>query len=465
MILFFYFRKKLFFRAVFFEKIIVLIGVTMKILLSVNIILFFVLKVFSAGLAVKGNYRARGNSIRNLHFDSSRKASYRNYIDHRFRFNAAFVANDLIIIRSDIDFLGNCDGYPGSSVGCLLGHNSPDNNSNPGNSGLLNRWTGSSGGATVYAKRLWAEINTGYGILLIGRQPDSWGTGIYASSGDSMWGNYGDSLDRVQFDMKYGSIRVSPFYGNYAEGDIDSTADIYEMGFKVKYNMVDTKNVYGFYLVHRSSRDTENRLSTYDLFADHNFGIMKLELELVFQNGHFPGGNIDATGILARVVSDPSRAFIVQFEAGYASGTDTSDNVYGDYAFNPDYRPALILFAHEYAQAPFRMGAGIGGQSYSYPASVHNALYLKPSLKFKYGNALYEAAFLWAQRQQEDDRSSGLSLGYELDIMVTYQVNENLTYGADFGFFLPGDYYEKLDGITKDVTFALLGGIKAGVKF
>lgn len=413
------------------------------------------IEALAAGLAVKGNYRARGNNYRNLPFDQKTGARYRNYIDHRFRFNGVFVANDLIVIKSDIDFLGNCADYDGSSFGCLFGQEEPTSGNHPAKHSLLSHWGGNNVN-TVYAKRMWAEINTKYGLLSVGRMPDAWGAGIFANSGDELWDNYGDSRDRLQFDMKIGSVDISPFFGNLSERDIESTNDLYEMGFKIKYNMVDTKNVYGLYIDLESSKGSD-KLTTYDLYANHNFGIINFELEIAFQNGKMAGRSLDASGILGRLVKGYKDWITASLEVASASGDDSSDD-YTEFSYNPDYKPTLIMFAQEHGSKPFRSNDD------QYPASVHNALYLKPKLEFVSGNSTYDIAYIWGNRHYADDRSKKKALGHEIDFSYVYRNNENLFYGIDAAIFRAGEYF-KGDAEQYKAKIATFLGAKVGIKF
>jgi uncharacterized protein (TIGR04551 family) len=61
---------------------------------------------------------------------------------------------------------------------------------------------------SIHVRRAWAEVETPFGLLKFGRQPNVWGTGIYANGGgaDPIHGtydldtDYGDTVDRVSFD-------------------------------------------------------------------------------------------------------------------------------------------------------------------------------------------------------------------------------------------------------------------------
>lgn len=61
---------------------------------------------------------------------------------------------------------------------------------------------------SIAVRRAWAEVETPFGLLKFGRQPNHWGLGIYANAGgeDPIHGaydldsDYGDTVDRVSFD-------------------------------------------------------------------------------------------------------------------------------------------------------------------------------------------------------------------------------------------------------------------------
>lgn len=61
---------------------------------------------------------------------------------------------------------------------------------------------------SIQVRRAWAEVETPFGLLKFGRQPNHWGMGIYANAGgaDPIHGtydldtDYGDTVDRISFD-------------------------------------------------------------------------------------------------------------------------------------------------------------------------------------------------------------------------------------------------------------------------
>lgn len=81
---------------------------------------------------------------------------------------------------------------------------------------------------SIQVRRAWAEVETPFGLLKFGRQPNHWGMGIYANAGgaDPIHGtydldtDYGDTVDRVSFDA---GIPGTRFRGSVAM-DWGSTA-------------------------------------------------------------------------------------------------------------------------------------------------------------------------------------------------------------------------------------------------
>tara|TARA_Y100001968_G_scaffold316312_2_gene343981 strand:- start:1152 stop:2948 length:1797 start_codon:yes stop_codon:yes gene_type:complete len=53
---------------------------------------------------------------------------------------------------------------------------------------------------SIQVKRLWAEWQTAFGLLRIGRQPSHWGLGILANDGDEFRNDFGDAYEGNVFD-------------------------------------------------------------------------------------------------------------------------------------------------------------------------------------------------------------------------------------------------------------------------
>jgi len=74
---------------------------------------------------------------------------------------------------------------------------------------------------SIIIRRAWAEVETPFGLLKFGRQPNHWGMGIYANAGSSdpihgtfdLDSDYGDTVDRVSFD---GGIPGTPLRASIA---------------------------------------------------------------------------------------------------------------------------------------------------------------------------------------------------------------------------------------------------------
>jgi uncharacterized protein (TIGR04551 family) len=75
----------------------------------------------------------------------------------------------------------------------------------------------------ISVKRAWAEIQTPVGLLSFGRMPSQWGLGILANAGGGLDGDYGDTVDRIQFAIPpvttpLGKLSFVPMLDFDAEG-------------------------------------------------------------------------------------------------------------------------------------------------------------------------------------------------------------------------------------------------------
>ncbi len=112
---------------------------------------------------------------------------------------------------------------------------------------------------SIAVRRAWAEVETPFGLVKFGRQPNHWGMGIYANGGgaDPIHGtydldtDYGDTVDRVSFDagipgtrfrasvaMDWGSSQPSggqtDLFADRADGqpwDLDDNDDVNQWTF------------------------------------------------------------------------------------------------------------------------------------------------------------------------------------------------------------------------------------------
>jgi hypothetical protein len=125
----------------------------------------------------------------------------------------------------------------------------------------------------------------------------------------------------------------------------------------------------------------------------------------------------------------------------------TEDAAQGD-AGN-DWQPLLIMTHEHMHLLNDKLGNGLySTQSEAAGQNVVMATFGMPvSDKMKVSSKI---AYAWAD---DEDAGAGYDdeYGWEIDLGMTYKVLDNLTYGANFGYFAAGDFYTKQGG-TADVT-------------
>lgn len=70
----------------------------------------------------------------------------------------------------------------------------------------------------IQVRRVYAKVATPIGELRFGRQPNNWGLGMYANSGDCIDCDHGDNVDRISFVGMLGSYYLVPMLDWMSEG-------------------------------------------------------------------------------------------------------------------------------------------------------------------------------------------------------------------------------------------------------
>jgi uncharacterized protein (TIGR04551 family) len=100
----------------------------------------------------------------------------------------------------------NSAGRSGNVVNILeIGQNSP-------NAG----WNAARD--AIQVRRVYGKVATPLGELRFGRQPNHWGLGMYANSGDCIDCDHGENVDRISFVGMLGSYYIVPMIDFMAEG-------------------------------------------------------------------------------------------------------------------------------------------------------------------------------------------------------------------------------------------------------
>ena len=140
-------------------------------------------------------------------------------INMRLRLDPTLNVSEDIRVRSTLDVFDNLvyGSTPAAKPGFAQNPTLPlplfSSSQNTPQEGLNLRYD------AIRIKRLWAEIMTPFGQLRFGRQPNHFGLGILANSGNGLDQDYGDNADQILFATKAFGHYIVPAYSLSASGD------------------------------------------------------------------------------------------------------------------------------------------------------------------------------------------------------------------------------------------------------
>ncbi len=144
----------------------------------------------------------------------------------RFRLEPTLNISEDIRIKSQMDFLDNVmmgstprywQGYVGSGF---------ENNPQTIDMGRVQGWDMGPPDSSqmLVVRRVWGEVKTPFGHLRFGRMGDDFGLGMLHNSGNSLQGDFGDSVDRILFAAKINDWLIMPAFDFPNEGMSSSDA-------------------------------------------------------------------------------------------------------------------------------------------------------------------------------------------------------------------------------------------------
>lgn len=407
-----------------------------------------------------GSYRARFRAFDSLSIDNTLADSEGRsaYVQHRFLLRPRFLVNDKITVFAGFKGLDNVhwgdevspwtDPVNGLDVPLAWS----DNLTAP--TGANDDGSGDAGAPLLDFTlwRVWTEIDTKIGRFSFGRMPVHWGSGIWQNDGMGVNAEYGDTVDRFQWEKEISSLFVRISGEANAEGLINQDDDTLAANATIAYRT--ERILTGINLQVKTAPSRDFTLFTADLAAEANLGKLNLRFEGV---GQFGGGDLEngandvqITAFGAVLGADLKVAdFDITIEGGIASGDkNLGDEKIRTFTFDRDYNVGIILFE----QPLPTLSSGItsdGGRAYNATLTgpgVSNALYLRPEIgrelpwvpDLKLSIAMLAARTL-ALPESEAGRGS---YGMEFDLNATYSGIEHLDLSATGAVFLPGTYYK-----------------------
>jgi hypothetical protein len=480
----------------------------------------------AAEVRFDGSYRLRFNADTNLLLDDQGFASgQKSWAEHRLRLTPKIVEireNSGLEIQTSFDILSGIFG--GDVAADFRGY------------GLTDRSQRSGFRAQGFDFRyLFAQIRTNVGTVEIGQMPTQWGMGMLVNNGNGENQNdfgdarFGDIVDgalfatrplvsmlgpKSEFAQKLGLLVAGEVIyrdrfaqlivkngGGLQIGDVawqGVGALVYDPSDGTRAGVYVSRRVQNF-----AASAGNLHIWTFDGYIRHSRALesgylLSVEGEAAQIYGgttHVP--NLAAPGMTrvsqqgAALRGGLARGEIEgELEGGYASGdANPFDGQSNNFQMNRDYKVGLVLFdevlmfqsqnAARRLSDPSLYGAPPQGLDLlPTEGAVANALYLKPTLRYKprilrglrlVGSALFARApqpvldvyqaLVWSAAKNSFGHDAGRNYGIELDGAIGYQARLSgalgFETGVQFGYLFPGNAFTRADGSRMPGAYAM----------
>lgn len=438
--------------------------------------------------AAPGNTNVQGAGGEFIQGEGTKSATFTSFFA---KFKPSILVNDNVIIHSEWNVGDPVLGFFGRSIDF-------DQNNNP----ISTR----KGELTVEAARLWLDVHTDFGLVQVGRAPMHWGLGVIFNKGDGVHDRFQSTSDTIRVVSKFGHFSIIPIYSKVAMGRsiagaqdatgavLDGSDDITDYGVGIKYHNEENELEAGllfykrgaedqqdaFFFPHNGSTAANNNVSNglslrlLDLYVRKTWYRLTVGAEIPFYSGDVGDVNgvgsrnsYKATGFAGEVQLNFDRwKHMLKFGLAPGQGPVTTGNRGTDYGamyFHRNYKLGQILFNYNLGgfgsnnpdsvaatsvRSPYdsaisnakylMVGTENQGESWSWSVGV---VYAMASESAKAGQDFYIHRLRQYSAQQAVE-DQGDSLGLEIDLGAGYKWDENIRFGADFGLFFPGDFFE-----------------------
>jgi hypothetical protein len=481
------------------------------------LVLCLALPAAAADVRFDGSYRLRFNGDTNLALDErGYPSAQRQWFEHRLRLTPKIV---------EIGEKGGAEIQ--ASFDVLSGEFAGDVASDFRGYGLTERSARNGFRAEGFDFRhLFAQVSTPMGLLEIGQMPSQWGMGMVANSGngenttDFGDARFGDIVDRILFATRPLVGLLSPKSDFARELSMAVAADLV---YRDRYASLLVKNggglqwgdlaveilgaaVYapaegtraGLYVTRRIQSYAVDagdlHVWTFDAYVRHAQPVGSFLLTAEGEAAQIYGGTshtpnlgrlgttrVSQQGAVLRLGAVRGR-LEGELEGGFASGdSNPFDDRSNSFQMNRDYKVGLVLFdevlmfqsqnAARRLSDPNLFGRPLQGLDLlPTEGAVANALYLKPTLRFKpellggslrvVGSAVFARApqplvdpfqaLVSSSSLNSFGRPAGQSYGVELDGALSFarRISDTLGFeaGAQFGYLIPGSAFTQADG-------------------
>lgn len=368
-----------------------------------------------------------------------------------------------------------------------------------------NQQYGDNEKSLIFAKEVYFEGKTPFGMISLGRIATNWGLGINRNSGKGKFANYGDYIDQIQYELKGvignmpnlsfklayeikdSSPKSSSFYKSSQKPSYDIQDNDDNVGFsfyienKMEGDELDnylltssTRLNYGLYsgmyrkdknvLINDTATSNTSKYSyqdynlnyyTFDAFFEFYLGnIFNLKSEVVYSFGtNEINKSFNQWGaVIQSNFNFLMKTLTVGIDAGIASGdTSSESDPYNTLGTQNEYKKDNFVFNRDY---------NIDLIFFKEIYSLSSLYYIRPHLTWSATSDI--SLNLWSVTSialnSEQTFGRDTYLGTEIDSSFEYLNRDGLNFGLRAGIYVPG---AGMDWLGKD---GKRGGTNAELK-
>ncbi len=348
-----------------------------------------------------------------------------------------------------------------------------------------NQQYGDNENSLIFAKEVYFEGKTPFGLVSFGRIATNWGLGINRNSGKGKFANNGDYIDQIQYELKgiIGSMPNLSFKLAYEiKESTPQSSSFYKSSQKPSYDIQDNDDYVGFsfyiedkiegdeldnYLLNASTRlnyglysgmywkdknivinkDITSNTSNYsyqdykldyytlDAFFEFYFGNsfnLKSEIVYIFGNNENNKSFNQWAAVIQSNFNFLMKTLTVGIDGGIASGdTSNESNPYNTLGTQNECKKDNFIFNRDY---------NIDLIFFKEIYSLSNLYYIRPHLTWSATNDIslnfWSVTSIALNSEQTFGRDT--YLGTEIDLSLEYLNRDGLNFGLRSGLYVPG---------------------------
>ena len=390
-----------------------------------------IVPVMAADLDVSGHFRTRGFYLSNANSNLVKESASDAYYDFRFRPELTIKVNENIKLNSRVAIFDEKFGT--GSGGRYV--NDTNTTASPSKSDVAT-WD-----------RAWATIITPYGKLDIGRMSGGlFGLSLFETE---------YARDRIKWTMPVGDLTVLGIIEKNSETETDTNATLSDMDSSAYYlagvykkDNVEAGLLYG--LAHAENETTKTMYHVIDPYFNMTVGNFSVKGEIQYKTGTLsePKNGTDSTDIAAMGIYLAAAANFgaVNAEIGYASAAGDDDpldneisSLGGAGAFRSglgdEWVPLVVL-------QDINALLDQGNDSATKTSTGVNLIYVQADFAVNEDVKLTAVIGNATPNVKGGANKSDEAFGNEIDLKLEWKIADAVTYSANFGYLMAGDFFK-----------------------